>query len=192
MFLQIDVSLIIFSEIFYPKGWKSYINGKQVTNHRFNYTLRGLEVPSGNHKIEFIFDPNIVNLSSRISLFSSLGFILLVFILALRRKKLKKKILIISYYWPPAGGPGVQRWLKFVKYLPEFNISPVLFVPKNANYPIKDNSLKSEVSNDLEIIKLPIFELSSFLPRLKSLNSIRSGNISKIKISQYCKKLFFL
>ena len=58
-----DVSLIIFSEIFYPKGWKSYINGKQVTNHRFNYTLRGLEVPSGNHKIEFIFDPNIVKLS---------------------------------------------------------------------------------------------------------------------------------
>ena len=81
-----NVSLVIFSEIFYPKGWKSYINGKQVTNHRFNYTLRGLEVPSGNHKIEFIFDPNIVKLSSRISLFSSLGFILLVFILALRRK----------------------------------------------------------------------------------------------------------
>ena len=81
-----DVSLVIFSEIFYPKGWKSYINGKQVTNHRFNYTLRGLEVPSGNHKIEFIFDPNIVKLSSRISLFSSLGFILLLFILALRRK----------------------------------------------------------------------------------------------------------
>jgi len=81
-----SLSLIIFSEIFYPKGWKSYINGKQVTNHRFNYTLRGLEVPSGNHKIEFIFDPNIVKLSSRISLFSSLGFVLLVFILALRRK----------------------------------------------------------------------------------------------------------
>ena len=81
-----NLSLIIFSEIFYPKGWKSYINGKQVTNHRFNYTLRGLEVPSGNHKIEFIFDPNIVKLSSRISLFSSLGFVLLVFILALRRK----------------------------------------------------------------------------------------------------------
>ena len=81
-----DLSLVIFCDIFYPKGWKSYIDGKQVTNHRFNYTLRGLEVPSGNHKIEFIFDPNIVKLSSRISLFSSLGFILLLFILALRRK----------------------------------------------------------------------------------------------------------
>ena len=104
---------------------------------------------------------------------------------------MKKKILIISYYWPPAGGPGVQRWLKFAKYLPEFNISPVLFVPENANYPINDNSLKSEVSNDLEIIKLPIFELSNFFPRLKSLNSIRSGNISKNKNQSILQKVVF-
>ena len=105
---------------------------------------------------------------------------------------MKKKILIISYYWPPSGGPGVQRWLKFVKYLPEFNISPVLFVPENANYPINDNSLISEVSNDLEIIKLPIFELSNFFPRLKSLNSIRSGNISKNKNQSILQKIIFL
>ena len=104
---------------------------------------------------------------------------------------MKKKILIISYYWPPAGGPGVQRWLKFAKYLPEFNISPVLFVPENANYPIKDNSLKSEVSKDLEIIKLPIFELSNFFPSLKSLNSIRSGNISKNKNQSILQKVVF-
>jgi len=104
---------------------------------------------------------------------------------------LKKKILIISYYWPPAGGPGVQRWLKFAKYLPEFNISPVLFVPENANYPINDNSLKSEVSKDLEIIKLPIFELSNFFPSLKSLNSIRSGNISKNKNQSILQKVVF-
>ena len=85
----------------------------------------------------------------------------------------------------------MQRWLKFAKYLPEFNMSPVLFVPENANYPIKDNSLKSEISKDLEIIKLPIFELSSFLPRLRSLNSIRSGNISKNKNQSILKKVFF-
>lgn len=104
---------------------------------------------------------------------------------------MKKKILIISYYWPPAGGPGVQRWLKFAKYLPEFNISPVLFVPENANYPINDNSLNSEVSKDLEIIKLPIFELSNFFPSLKSLNSIRSGNISKNKNQSILQKVVF-
>ena len=104
---------------------------------------------------------------------------------------MKKKILIISYYWPPAGGPGVQRWLKFAKYLPEFNISPVLFVPENANYTIKDNSLKSEVCKDLEIIKLPIFEISSFFPWLKSLNSIRSGNISKNRNQSILQKIIF-
>ena len=71
-------------------------------------------------------------------------------------------------------------------------MSPVLFVPENDNYQIKDNSLKSEISKDLEIIKLPIFELSSFLPRLRSLNSIRSGNISKNKNSQYKKVFFFI
>ena len=56
-----------------------------------------------------------------------------------------KKVLIISYYWPPAGGPGVQRWLKFVKYFPENNIEPILFIPKNVNYPILDSSLSQEV-----------------------------------------------
>ena len=81
-----DTSLLIFSEIFYPKGWKSYINGKETPNHRFNYVLRGLEVPRGVHEIEFIFDPDVVKLSSKISLFSSLGFVMLIFILILRRK----------------------------------------------------------------------------------------------------------
>ena len=38
----------------------------------------------------------------------------------------QKKILIITYYWPPAGGPGVQRWLKFAKYLPDFGYKPIL------------------------------------------------------------------
>ena len=42
-----------------------------------------------------------------------------------------KKVLIISYYWPPAGGSGVQRWLKFSKYLPENNFIPVIFTPEN-------------------------------------------------------------
>lgn len=69
-----------------------------------------------------------------------------------------KKALIITYYWPPAGGPGVQRWLKFVKYLPEFNIEPIVFIPKNPSYPITDESLTREVSKDLKLIKRPILE----------------------------------
>ena len=69
-----------------------------------------------------------------------------------------KKILIITYYWAPAGGPGVQRWLKFVKYLPEFGWKPTVFIPENPSYPIVDETLEQEVSDDLEIIKTKIWE----------------------------------
>jgi len=69
-----------------------------------------------------------------------------------------KKILIITYYWPPAGGPGVQRWLKFVKYLPEFGWEPTVFIPENPSYPIVDDTLEKDVSKNLEIIKSKIWE----------------------------------
>lgn len=69
-----------------------------------------------------------------------------------------KKVLIILYYWPPAGGPGVQRWLKFVKYLNDFNIKPTVFVPKNPHYPITDKSLEFEIPNYVEVIKSSIIE----------------------------------
>lgn len=69
-----------------------------------------------------------------------------------------KKILIITYYWPPAGGPGVQRWLKFVKYLPQMGWEPTIFIPENPSYPIVDESLQNDVSPDLKTIKSKIWE----------------------------------
>jgi glycosyltransferase involved in cell wall biosynthesis len=69
-----------------------------------------------------------------------------------------KKVLIITYYWPPAGGPGVQRWLKFVKYLPEFEVEPVVYTPENPNYPIVDESLIKEIPDNITVIKQPINE----------------------------------
>ncbi len=59
-----------------------------------------------------------------------------------------KKVLIISYYWPPAGGPGVQRWLKFAKYLPQFGFEPIILTvhPDEATYPVRDESLLGETS----------------------------------------------
>ena len=71
---------------------------------------------------------------------------------------MKKKVLIVTYYWPPAGGPGVQRWLKFVKYLPQFGIEPQVFIPENPNYPIMDDSLSREVSKSVKIHKKKIIE----------------------------------
>jgi len=67
----------------------------------------------------------------------------------------RKKVLIITYYWPPSGGAGVQRWLKFVKYLPEFDIQPVVLTvdPARAEYPVLDPSLEADVASELEIYR---------------------------------------
>jgi glycosyltransferase involved in cell wall biosynthesis len=69
-----------------------------------------------------------------------------------------KKVLIISYYWPPSGGAGVQRWLKFVKYLRNFGWEPVVYCPENPEYPETDLSLFKDVPDNLEVLKLPIWE----------------------------------
>ncbi|WP_282122357.1 glycosyltransferase family 4 protein [Algibacter mikhailovii] len=102
----------------------------------------------------------------------------------------KKKVLIITYYWPPAGGPGVQRWLKFVKYLPEFNVEPIVFIPENPNYPLIDNSLKSEVSDDITIIKYPIkepYRVAGILSK-KSSQTMSKGVISEEKKQSFIEK----
>ncbi|WP_405415569.1 glycosyltransferase family 4 protein [Maribacter sp. Asnod1-A12] len=69
-----------------------------------------------------------------------------------------RKVLVITYYWPPAGGPGVQRWLKFVKYLRDFDIEPVLYIPENPHYPLLDESFSHDIPNDLKIYKHSIRE----------------------------------
>lgn len=75
------------------------------------------------------------------------------------KKKIEvKKVLIITYYWPPSGGGGVQRWLKFAKYLPEFGWQPVVYTPEIQNAPDYDKSLLKDISRDLEVIRKPIWE----------------------------------
>jgi galactitol-specific phosphotransferase system IIB component len=101
-----------------------------------------------------------------------------------------KKLLIITYYWPPAGGPGVQRWLKFVKYLPEFNIQPIVYIPENPTYPIIDEGLQSEVSEKAIILKNKIFEpygLASFFGKNKT-KKISSGIIPNQKKQSVLEK----
>jgi glycosyltransferase involved in cell wall biosynthesis len=102
-----------------------------------------------------------------------------------------KKLLIITYYWPPAGGPGVQRWLKFVKYLPDFDVQPIVYVPENPTYPIVDSQLESEVSDKAIILKTPIFEpyqLASVLSKNKT-KKISSGIIPNQKKQSLLEKL---
>lgn len=101
-----------------------------------------------------------------------------------------KKLLIITYYWPPAGGPGVQRWLKFVKYLPDFNVQPIVYIPENPTYPIIDNGLESEVSEKAIILKNKITEPYS-LAKIFSKNKtkkISSGIIPNQKKQSFLEK----
>ncbi len=103
-----------------------------------------------------------------------------------------KKLLIITYYWPPAGGPGVQRWLKFVKYLPDFNIQPIVYIPENPTYPIVDTGLESEVSLQAIILKNKILEpyqLASFFSK-KNTKKISSGIIPNQKKQSFLEKTF--
>lgn len=112
-----------------------------------------------------------------------------------------KKVLILSYYWPPAGGPGVQRWLKFVKYLPQFNIEPVIVTvdPSRAEYPIRDESLARDVQPDLQVYRTPCAGLYDFYKKFtKSSTAPYSGFANegrpnlKQKISRFIRGNFFL
>jgi hypothetical protein len=71
---------------------------------------------------------------------------------------MNNKVLIIAYYWPPSGGSGVQRWLKFVKYLPQFGWKPYVFTPENPSFAIRDESLIKDVPDEAEVIHFPIWE----------------------------------
>ena len=69
----------VFSEIFYKNGWNAYIDGEFKPHYRVNYLLRGMEIPAGNHTIEFKFEPRIIQIGSTISLISYVLLFLIPF-----------------------------------------------------------------------------------------------------------------
>jgi glycosyltransferase involved in cell wall biosynthesis len=69
-----------------------------------------------------------------------------------------KKVLIVTYYWPPSGGSGVQRWLKFVKYLDKAGWETFVVTPENPSFTIADPSLAKDIPANTEVLKLPIWE----------------------------------
>lgn len=69
-----------------------------------------------------------------------------------------KRVLIITYYWPPTGGSGVQRWVKFAKYLPAEGWQPVIYTPENPEQLAVDYSLAEEIPAGTEVIKTRITE----------------------------------
>jgi len=77
-----------------------------------------------------------------------------------------KRLLIITYYWPPTGGSGVQRWVKFSKYLPEFGWQPVVYTPENPEQLARDESLLKDIPACAEVIKTHISEPYEIYRRL--------------------------
>ena len=94
-----------------------------------------------------------------------------------------KKVLIITYYWPPAGGSGVQRWLKFTKYLPKYDWKPIVYTPENPYFEVKDEALLDDIPFEAEVWKTPIWEPYTLKDKLfgKGERSQSAGVISNKK-----------
>ena len=112
-----------------------------------------------------------------------------------------KKILIITYYWPPSGGPGVQRWLKFSKYLPEFGYDPIIITvdPEKAEYPIKDHTLEQDVRAGQIVYRTDCSGIYEYYKKLTKAQSapysgfVNEGTPSlKQKIARFIRGNFFL
>jgi glycosyltransferase involved in cell wall biosynthesis len=91
-----------------------------------------------------------------------------------------KRVLIVTYYWPPSGGAGVQRWLKFAKYLPLFGWEPVILTvdPEKASYPQKDYSLSADVAPTTMVYHTSTFEWYSLYQKLSSKGEIPYGGFA--------------
>jgi len=103
-----------------------------------------------------------------------------------------KKVLILTYYWPPSGGAGVQRWLKFVKYLRDFNWEPVVYTALNGEIPVVDESLQKDVPTNITVLKTPIWEPYSiykkFIGRKKD-DKINASFLSENKKTGLTEKI---
>ena len=109
------------------------------------------------------------------------------------------KVLIITYYWPPSGGAGVQRWLKFSKYLLEFGWEPIILTvdPEYAAYPVTDFSLKEDLPSSVKVYSTPATNYFNIYKKDKSkipsagfANSV--DNTLKGKILRFIRGNFFL
>ncbi|NQV03056.1 MAG: glycosyltransferase, partial [Bacteroidia bacterium] len=103
-----------------------------------------------------------------------------------------KTVLIITYYWPPSGGAGVQRWLKFVKYLRQFNWDPIVYFPENPEYPEVDHSLEGDIPDNLTVLNQPIWEpydvYKRFIGRRKD-EKINAAFLSEKKQNQLLENI---
>ena len=79
--------IAIFSEIYYAKGWNAYVDGEIKSHFRANYVLRGMQIPKGNHVVEFKFEPSTYNIGETVSLACSVILLLLLFFVSFKELK---------------------------------------------------------------------------------------------------------
>ena len=112
-----------------------------------------------------------------------------------------KRVLVITYYWPPSGGSGVQRWVKFSKFLPENGWQPVIFTPENPDLALKDKTLEEEIPECAEIIRRPIIEPYGIYRRLCGKSEASQEEVNPIngqkkslmqRLSMYVRGNFFI
>ncbi len=103
----------------------------------------------------------------------------------------RRAVLIITYYWIPSGGAGVQRWVKFAKYLREFGWEPIIYTPENPEYPSEDFSFEKDIPADLQVLKTPIWEPYDIYRSLfgKKGQKINAGFIQENKKSGWKDRL---
>jgi glycosyltransferase involved in cell wall biosynthesis len=95
-----------------------------------------------------------------------------------------KKVLIITYYWPPSGGAGVQRWLKFVKYLREFGWEPIVYTAENPEVPVIDESLDKDIPEGIQVLRTKVWEPYHIYKKItgrKSSEKIQTAFLSEKK-----------
>ncbi|MFK7901041.1 MAG: glycosyltransferase [Cyclobacteriaceae bacterium] len=88
-----------------------------------------------------------------------------------------KSILLITYYWPPSGGPGVQRQLKFAKYLSKLGHRVIVYTPENGEYPSIDKSLFADIPKNVTVIKRKIFEPYKLFKKLSGRKKVINPNV---------------
>jgi glycosyltransferase involved in cell wall biosynthesis len=112
-----------------------------------------------------------------------------------------KKVLIITYYWPRSGGAGVQRWLKFTKYLPEYGWEPIVLTVKeeSASYAQWDETLANEINPTLRVIRTNSFEPYSLYIKFSGKKEIPYGGFTNEgnpdlfqKLSRFIRGNFFI
>ena len=103
-----------------------------------------------------------------------------------------KRVLIITYYWPPSGGSGVQRWLQMTSFMKEFGWQPIVYFPKNANYQVIDESLKAEISPDLEQLSKKIVDPANFYSKIVGKKHQIGAGMSSVKAKKSIIQRFAL